>query len=112
MQDSRIELLETYAVEGAQVMKELQVTVVEQAALIAALGKELTTKVSDSDVDPAMKELNKDLGEAREVWKEVKSTTMEAWDKLQEESRDDIEKLKKKAEVITEELKKKLGLDK
>ena len=112
MQDARIEMLENYAVEGAQVMKELQVTLVEQAALIAALGKELKTKVSSTDVDPAMKELNKDLGEAREGWKEIKSTTMEAWDKLQEESKEDIEKLKKKAALLTEELKKKLGLDK
>jgi hypothetical protein len=105
-------MLETYAVEGAQVMHELQVALLEQAALIAALGKELKGKVSSSDVDPAMKELNKDLGEAREFMKDVKTTTMEAWDKLQDESREDIEKLKKKADGITKDLKKALGLDK
>jgi uncharacterized membrane protein HdeD (DUF308 family) len=112
LQDSRIEMLETYAVEGAQVMHELQVALLEQAALIAALGKELKGKVSSSDVDPAMKELNKDLGEAREFMKDVKSTTMEAWDKLQDESREDIEKLKKKADALTKDLKEALGLDK
>ena len=112
IQDARIELLESYAVEGAQVMKEMQVSLVEQAALIAALGKELKTKVSSKDVDPAMQELNKDLGEARKTMKEVKSVTMEAWDKLQDESREDIEKLKGKAKLITMDLKKALGLDK
>jgi uncharacterized membrane protein HdeD (DUF308 family) len=112
LQDSRIEMLETYAVEGALLIHELQVTLIEQAALIAALGKELKTKVSSSDVDPAMKELNKDLGEARKFMKDVKSTTMEAWDKLQDESREDIQKLKKKADGITKDLKKSLGLDK
>jgi gas vesicle protein len=91
---------------------ELQVSLVEQAALIAALGKELKTKVSSSDVDPAMKELNKDLGEAREFMKDVKSTTMEAWDKLQKESKEDLDKLKKKADEITKNLKDSLGLDK
>jgi uncharacterized membrane protein HdeD (DUF308 family) len=112
IQDSRIEMLETYAVEGALLIHELQVSLVEQAALIAALGKELKTKVSSSDVDPAMKELNKDLGEAREFMKDVKSTTMEAWDKLQKESKEDLDKLKKKADEITKNLKDSLGLDK
>jgi uncharacterized membrane protein HdeD (DUF308 family) len=112
MQDSRIELLEVLTVNGAQMLKEMQVAQVEQAALIAALGKELKTKVSSSDVDPAMKELNKDLGEAREFIQDVKSTTMEAWEKVQDESREDIEKLKQKAELLTKDLKKSLGLDK
>jgi uncharacterized membrane protein HdeD (DUF308 family) len=112
LQDSRIEMLETYAVEGAMLIHELQVRLVEQAALIAALGKELKTKVSSSDVDPAMKELNKDLGEAREWMKDVKTTTMESWDELQKESKEELDKLKKKADGITKNLKKALGLDK
>jgi uncharacterized membrane protein HdeD (DUF308 family) len=112
MQDSRIEMLETHTVEGARLIHELQVALLEQAGLIAALGKELKTKVSSSDVDPALKELNKDLGKTRKVMKEVKSTTMEAWDELQDESREEIEKLKKKADALTKDLKEALGLDK
>jgi uncharacterized coiled-coil protein SlyX len=112
LQDSRIEMLEKHAVEGARMINELQVTLVEQAAMLAVLNKELKTKVSSSDVDPSLKELNKDLGEARDWMKDVKSTTMKSWDKLQKDSREVLEKLKKKADVVTKDLKNSLGLDK
>jgi len=112
IQDSRIEMLETHTVEGALLIHDLQVALLGQTALIAALGKELKTKVSSADVDPEIKELNKDLGEAREWMKDVKETTMKSWDKLQKESKEDLEKLKKKADAMTKDLKNNLGLDK
>lgn len=112
IQDSRIEMLERYTVDGAVLIHELQVATLAQAALIAALGKELKTKVSSADVDPAIKDLNKDLGEARDWMKDVKSTTMKSWESLQKESKEDLAKLKKKADAMTKDLKNKLGLDK
>lgn len=112
LQDSRIEMLERHVVEGARMINDLQVTLVEQSAMLAVLNKELRTKVSSSDVDPTLKELNKDLGEARDWMKDVNSTTMKSWDKLQKDSKVVLDKLKNKAEDITKELKKSLGLDK
>lgn len=108
LQNSRIELLENYAVESALVIHELEVASIEQLTLIALLNKELKTKVSSADVDPAMKELNKDLGEAREWMKDVKETTMESWDKLQKESKENLEKLKKKANELSKDLKSRI----
>jgi uncharacterized membrane protein HdeD (DUF308 family) len=112
LQDSRIELLERHLLEGSKLLKELQVTVMEQAAMLSVFNKELKTKVSSSDVDPALKDLNKDLGEARDWMKDVSSTTMKSWDELQKDSKVVFDKLKDKADDITKDLKKSLGLDK
>jgi uncharacterized membrane protein HdeD (DUF308 family) len=111
LQDSRIEMLERHVVEGGRMINELQVTLVEQAAMIAVLNKELKSKVSSSDVDPGLKELNKDLGEARDWMKDVESKTMKSWDTLQKDSREALDKLKKKADEITKDMKNSLGLD-
>lgn len=108
IQDARIEMLETYAVESARVIHELQVASIEQLTLLTLLNDEVKTKVSSDDVDPAIKDLNKDLGEARGWMKDVKETTMESWDKLQKESKEELEKLKKKAEALSKDLKSRI----
>lgn len=112
LQDTRIEMLENHVRYGALALQETQAVLVEHTVLLLALGNELQSKVSASDVDPAIKELNEKLGEARKQFKEVSSATKKTWDKVQNESNAAFKKLQTNIAEVTKELKKKLDLDK
>ena len=80
--------------------------------MLLALDNELRKKVSSSEIDPAIRKLNQNMGEARELMQEVASATKESWDKTQNEAYAAFEKLQKSTEDITNRLKHELGLDK
>jgi uncharacterized membrane protein HdeD (DUF308 family) len=112
LQDTRIKMLEDHVRAGAQALQEAQTILVEHTVLLLALGIELQEKVSSSEVDPAIKDLNQKLGEARERMEEAASATKETWDKVQNESNTAFKKLQTNVAQVTKELKKSLDLDK
>jgi len=111
LQDTRIEMLERHVRAGALALQETQAALAEHTAMIFALDTELRKKVSSSEIDPAIRDLNQKLGEAREQMQAAASATKESWDKTQNEAKAAFEKLQKSATEIAKRLKNELGLD-
>jgi DNA anti-recombination protein RmuC len=111
LQDARIEMLENHVRDGARALQETQAALAEHTAMIFVLDAELRKKVSSSEIDPAMRDLNQKLGEAREQMQAVASATKESWDKTQNEAKTAFEKLQKSTTEIAKRLKNELGLD-
>jgi uncharacterized membrane protein HdeD (DUF308 family) len=111
LQDVRVDTLEERLRSLSKSVHELQTRFAEHTAMLLAVSKELGKKVSSDEVDPSLKKLNKDLGEARDWMEQVSSATKESWEKLQDESDDAFNKLKKNVDKLSEDIKKSLGLD-
>jgi uncharacterized membrane protein HdeD (DUF308 family) len=111
LQDTRIEMLERHVRAGAQILQETQAVLVDHTTMLLALDNELRKKVSTSEVDPAIQELNKDLGEARKQMQVAAAATKETWDTTQQEANAAFEKLRIGAAEVTKRLKQELGLD-
>ena len=80
--------------------------------MLLALDNEVRKKVSSSEVDPAIVELNQDLGKARERMKEVAAAAKENWSKTQDEANAAFKKLQDSTSAISKRLKVELGLEK
>lgn len=111
LQDTRIEVLESYLRSSARVLNELQAAQSEHTAMLLALDSELRQKVSSSDVDPAIQDLNQTLGKAREKMQIAAEATQETWEQAQQASSEVFEELQKRTAGATEALKRSLGLD-
>jgi uncharacterized membrane protein HdeD (DUF308 family) len=111
LQDTRIEKLERHVRAGARAIHEAQAQLADHAAMLLTLDNELRKKISTSEVDPAIRELNQKLGEAREQMQTLTSATRETWDKAQNEANAAFEKVQKSAAEITKRLKHELGLE-
>lgn len=112
LQDTRIDMLEHHFRAGTRALQETQTALADHTAMLLALDNELRKKIASSEIDPAIRNLNQKLGEARELMQEVASATQESWDKTQNEAYAAFEKLQKSTEDITNRLKQELGLDK
>jgi hypothetical protein len=86
LQDTRIDMLENHFRAGTRALQETQAALADTAAMLLALDNELRKKVASSEIDPAIRSLNQNLGEARELMQEVASATKESWDKTQNEA--------------------------
>jgi hypothetical protein len=104
-------MLERHVRAGAQILQETQAVLVDHTTMLLALDNELRKKVSTSEVDPAIQELNKDLGEARKQMQVAAAATKETWDTTQQEANAAFEKLRIGAAEVTKRLKQELGLD-
>ena len=111
LQDSRIEVLEDHVRESAMALQETQAMLADQTTMLLTLGDELRQKVSSADVDPAIQDLNRELGEAREQLEGVAAATKESWNEVQTEANAAFEKLRARAGEMTKRLKGELGLD-
>ena len=111
LQDARIEMLENHVRDGARALQETQAALAEHTAMIFALDTELRKKVSSSEIDPAIRDLNQKLGEARKQMQAAASATKESWDKTQNEAKAAFETLQESASEITRRLKHELGLE-
>jgi uncharacterized membrane protein HdeD (DUF308 family) len=111
LQDARIERLENHVRDGARALQEAQASLAEHTAMIFTLDTELRKKVSSSEIDPAIRDLNQKLGEAREQMQAAASATKESWDKTQNEAKAAFEKLQKTGAEISKRLKRELGLE-
>jgi hypothetical protein len=112
LQDTRIERLERHVRSGAHVLQETQAALAEHTVMLMALGSELRDKVSTSDVDPSIQQLNRELVEARKRLEDVKSATRESWDKAQSESNAAFDQLRSRVSQLAEKMRDSLGLDK
>ena len=111
LQDTRIDMLEHHFRAGTRALQETQTALADHAAMLLALDNELRKKIASSEIDPAIRNLNSKLCEARELMQQVASATQESWDKTQKEANAAFEKLQKSTEDITNRLKHELGLD-
>jgi uncharacterized membrane protein HdeD (DUF308 family) len=109
-QDVRVESLERHVRAGLASLQETQLALVANTAMILALDNELRKKVSAGDVDPAIKELNTKLGEARVEAERAARATTEAWDQAQTEANKTFDSLQKSAASVIGQLQKDLGI--
>jgi hypothetical protein len=110
LQDTRIEKLEYHIRAGAQALQETQAILADHTAMFVTLDAELRKKVSLSEVDPVIQELNEGLGTARERMRQASEATAEAWDAAQKEAAAEFERLKQNTAGLTKRLKDELGI--
>jgi hypothetical protein len=112
LQDTRIAALERHLRSGSEALQQTQVALADHAAMLLALDNELRKKVSSSEIDPAIVELNQKLGTARVEMQKAAQATKQTWSKTQDKASAAFEKLQQSASEITRRLKGELGLDK
>jgi uncharacterized membrane protein HdeD (DUF308 family) len=110
VQDARVEALERHVRSMAKALQETQVVLAEQSAALFTLGAELREKVSVSEVDPLIRDLNGKLGEARQRMQAAATSTRESWDETQQQANATLEKLHRSSSEITGRLKRQLGI--
>jgi uncharacterized membrane protein HdeD (DUF308 family) len=111
LQDTRIEMLEGHVRECARALQETRASLAEHTGMLLALDNELRKKVSSSEIDPAIQELNRRLSEAREQMQAAASATRDSWSTAQHEANAAFEALQNSAAEIAHRLKKELGLE-
>ena len=83
LQDERIAALEGHVRELTQTVQANQADLVEARIAILMLQAEVDEKISATDVDPAIVDLNDELGKAREELERSKAAASESWTTLQ-----------------------------
>ncbi len=83
LQDERIAALEGHVRELTQTVQANQTDLAEARIAILKLQAEVDEKVSATDVDPAIVDLNEELGKAREELERSKGAASESWANLQ-----------------------------
>lgn len=112
LQDTRVEVLERHLRSVAKAVQGSQTVLADHTAMLLAMSDELKKKVSESDFDPSIVELNDQLIEARKRMETAAEARKETWDKIQQESNEAFEKLNDKVGDMTKKLKAAVGLDK
>ena len=111
VQNRRLEILEDNVRVGARALQETQVALAGMTVALVALDNEIRKKVSTDEVDPAIRELNEKLGEARNQMQQASAATTEAWNEAQGEARKTFDALQKSATELAQRLGKELGID-
>ena len=111
LQDSRIESNERQLRAGIGALQEAQITLVAHTAMLLALDNELRKKVSTSEVDPSIRELNTQLGAAREEMQRTAEASAEAWNATQDKANKTFDTLRKSAAKVSAQLQKELGIE-
>ena len=109
-QELRLEVLESRVRAGIEALQETQVALAVHTAMILALDNELRKKVSSEEVDPAIRDLNTRLGEAREKMEQVKEASYEAWEAGQQEAERVFDSLQESVAEAAERLRSELGV--
>lgn len=112
LRDQRLEALERHVRAGLSSLQNTQIVLVAHTAMLLALDNELRKKVAAEEVDPAIRKLNAELGEARAQMERAAAATAEAWDAAQTEANRSFEALHESAAEVVERLQKELGIDK
>lgn len=112
LQDERIDGLEAHVRYSAQTIQKMQSILADHTMMLMSLDEELRKKVSASDMDPGVLEMNKKLIEAQSWMDQTKEASKEEWQKIQEKSNEAFDKLQKKMGDINKKLKDSVGLDK
>lgn len=86
VQEERMEILEARVRVGIEALQQAQVALAVHTVALLALGDEVSQKVSAGEVDPAIRDLNTRLGEARNFLKDVADEGFSAWDAAQRQA--------------------------
>jgi len=106
LQDERIAALEGHIRELTQTVQANQADLVEARIAILKLQAGIDEKVSLADVDPAVVELNEELGKAREELLQSKAAASESWATLQGGVNDALETLRSSVQEAYERVRK------
>jgi len=106
LQDERIAALEVHVRELTQIVQANQADLVEARIVILKLQAGVDEKTSLADVDPAVVELNEELGKAREELQQSKAAASESWATLQGGVNDALETLRSSLQDAYERVRK------
>ena len=106
LQDERIAALEGHVRELTQTVQANQADLAEAGIAILKLQAEVDEKVSATDVDPAVVDLNEGLGKAREELERSKAAASESWATLQTGVNDAFESLRTSVHKAYDRVKK------
>ena len=104
-------MLEARVRAGTEALQQVQVALAAHAVMLIALGNEVRQKVSADEVDPAIRELNSRLGQARDVMTEAVDEGFTAWDAAQREAKQAFDALQDGIAAAAERLSRELGVD-
>lgn len=108
VQEERIEILEARVRVGIEALQQAQVALAVHTVALLALGDEVSKKVSAGEVDPAIRDLNTRLGEARNFLKEAADEGFSAWDAAQRQAVQSFDALQDSITAAAERLSRKL----
>ena len=106
LQDQRIAALERHIRALTETVQANQVDLTAGWIAILALQAQVNEKVSSSDVDPTLGDLNRKLAAAREQLEKSSTAASESWATLQGGVRDSFETLRASVNQAAERAKK------
>jgi hypothetical protein len=106
LQDERIASLEGHVRELTQTVQANQADLVEARIAILKLQAEVDEKISVTDVDPAVVDLNDELGKAREELERSKAAASESWSTLQTGVNEAFDSLRASVQKAYDQVKK------
>ncbi len=106
LQDQRIAALERHVRTLTQTVQANQVDLAASWIAILALQAQVDEKVSSSDVDPTLGELNQQLAAARKQLEQSSAAASETWATLQGGVRDAFETLRASVNQSAERIKR------
>ncbi len=104
-QDQRLDALEKHVRLLTETVQRNQVDLASGWIAILALQAQVDEKVSSSDVDSTLNELNQELGQAREELGAASAAASESWSTLQSGVRSSFETLRDSVNAATDRLK-------
>ena len=97
-QEERLDALEDHVRLLTEAVQQNQIDLATGLLGLLSLQAQVDGKVSTSDVDPVIKEINEKLGVAREQYQHASASASESWAKLQVGVQDSLTKLRASAE--------------
>ncbi len=106
LQDQRIAALEQHVRALTETVQANQVDLAAGWIAILVLQAQVDEKISSSDVDPTLRELNQRIAAARTQLEKSSAATSESWATLQGGVRDGFEKLRTSVNQAAEQITK------
>ena len=97
-QEERLDALETHVRFMTEAVQQSQLDIAAGVVALLVLQAQVDEKVSSADVDPVMKDLNEQIGVAREQYNSASAAATESWAKLQGGVQDALGTLRESAD--------------
>ena len=110
-QEERLEIVEERVMAGVEALQQVQLALAAHTSALLAIQAQVLDKVDTDDVDPAIRELNTQLGAARETLAKVVDEGFEAWAQAQEEAEQVLDALQQSVTAEADRLARELGVD-
>lgn len=104
LQDERLDALEAHVRVMTETIQANQVDIAASWIAILALQAQVDEKISASEVDPAIGDMNQKLGEAREQLAAASDAAADSWVTLQKGVRESFETLRTSVRDASERL--------